>query len=130
VGEQEDATAALDFLRARHPALPLWVAGFSFGARVGLAVGARDARVVKLFGVGLALSLFDLSFLVPLGKPKAFIQGERDEFSSGAQAEEFVATLAEPRRIEIVPGATHLFPGKLVELEGAIARAVEFLKMQ
>src|SRR4051812_26347411 len=53
VGEQEDATAAVDLLAGRHPALPLWMTGFSFGARVGLEVGARDERVAKLLGVGL-----------------------------------------------------------------------------
>ena len=96
----------------------------------GLEVGARDARVEKLFGVGLALSMFDLSFLLPVAKPKAFIQGERDEFASGAQAEAFVAKMAEPRHLEVIPGASHLFPGKLVELEAAVARAVEYLKMK
>src|SRR5258708_31867953 len=47
-GEEEDALAALDLLAQLHPRLPLWMAGFSFGARVGLSVGARDVRVEKL----------------------------------------------------------------------------------
>src|SRR5690242_2557571 len=38
-GELEDVRAALDFLQARSPGLPLWVAGFSFGAWVGLREG-------------------------------------------------------------------------------------------
>jgi alpha/beta superfamily hydrolase len=63
VGEEDDAQAALDVLAARHPALPLWMAGFSFGARVGLTVGGRDPRVSKLLGIGLALKMFDYSFL-------------------------------------------------------------------
>jgi alpha/beta superfamily hydrolase len=128
VGEQDDATAALDFLRERHPSLPLWMAGFSFGARVGLEVGARDPRVVKLLGVGLALSMFDLSFLLAVTKPKAFIQGGSDEFAGAAKVEEFVKGMIEPKRLEIVPGASHLFTGKQAELEAAIARAIEFLQ--
>ena len=59
VGEEEDVRAALDFLRAQAPGLPIWIAGFSFGARVGLTVGARSDDVVKLFGIGLALHMFD-----------------------------------------------------------------------
>ncbi|MBI5546645.1 MAG: alpha/beta hydrolase [Deltaproteobacteria bacterium] len=128
IGEQEDAIAALDFLSARQPSLPLWMAGFSFGARVGLDVGARDPRVVRLLGVGLALTVFDLSFLYPVTKPKAFIQGEADEFGAGPQVEELVARMAEPKRLEIVSGASHLFPGKLPELEQAIGRGVAFLQ--
>jgi alpha/beta superfamily hydrolase len=45
VGEEDDARAALDFLAERAPGIPLWMAGFSFGARVGLTVGDADARV-------------------------------------------------------------------------------------
>jgi len=128
VGEQEDVGAALDFLAARHPALPLWVAGFSFGSRVGLEVGVRDARVSKLLGVGLAVSAFDYSFLLATTKPKAFIQAEQDEFGGASEIEELVARMAEPKRLEIVPGTTHLFPKKLAELEAAAGRSVEFLK--
>ena len=62
-GEEEDALAALDLLAQRYPDLPLWMAGFSFGARVGLTVGARDGRIERLLGVGLALRMFDYHFL-------------------------------------------------------------------
>ena len=82
IGEEDDARAAIDFLRARHPTLPLWVAGFSFGARVGLSVGARDPRVDKLLGVGLALKMFDYSFLSACPKPKAIIQASDDEYGA------------------------------------------------
>src|SRR5918992_1293611 len=44
-GEQEDARAALDHLAGAYPGLPVFLAGFSFGARVGLEVGTRDGRV-------------------------------------------------------------------------------------
>src|SRR5580765_1850567 len=71
VGEEADALAALDTLAGLHPDLPLWMAGFSFGARVGLTGGAREPRVGKLLGIGLALSMFDYSFLATTPKPKA-----------------------------------------------------------
>ena len=82
IGEEDDARDALDFLRARHPTLPLWMAGFSFGARVGLSVGARDTRVEKLIGVGLALKMFDYGFLASSTKPKAIIQASDDEYGA------------------------------------------------
>src|SRR5436305_6415286 len=37
-GEQEDARLALDYLAANYPGRPAFLAGFSFGARVGLEV--------------------------------------------------------------------------------------------
>jgi len=128
VGELEDVAAAIDFVSARHPGLPLWVAGFSFGARVGLEAAVRDPRVTKLLGVGLALSVFDQSFLFPVSLPKAFVQGAVDEFGAGPQVEAVVAKMAEPKHLEVVPGASHLFPGKHPELEAALARAVAWLQ--
>ncbi|HEU4594003.1 MAG TPA: alpha/beta hydrolase, partial [Pyrinomonadaceae bacterium] len=38
-GEQEDARLALDYLAGKYPGQPVTLAGFSFGARVGLEVG-------------------------------------------------------------------------------------------
>lgn len=128
IGEEDDARDALDFLRARHPALPLWMAGFSFGARVGLSVGARDARVEKLLGVGLALEMFDYGFLAASGKPKAIIQAADDEYGARDAIEAAVRAMAEPKRLWIVDGATHLFPGRLDPFEAAAREAVGYLK--
>jgi alpha/beta superfamily hydrolase len=127
VGEEEDAAAALDYLQARHPGLPLWMAGFSFGARVGLTVGARDHRVSKLLGIGLALKMFDYSILATCEKPKAIVQASEDEYGGRAEIEAAVATMAPPKTLFIVDGATHLFPRHLDELERAAAAAVAFL---
>jgi alpha/beta superfamily hydrolase len=126
-GEEDDALAALETLAQRHPTLPLWMAGFSFGARVGLTVGAREARVEKLLGIGLALSMFDYSFLNACPKPKALIQAANDEYGNGAAVETAVAAMSEPKRLWIVDGATHLFPQHLAELEGAAAEAAKWL---
>jgi uncharacterized protein len=127
IGEEEDARAAIDFLRARHPTLPLWVAGFSFGARVGLSVGARDPRVEKLLGVGLALKMFDYSFLAACTKPKAIIQASEDEYGARDAIEAAVRGMAEPKRLWLVDGATHLFPGQLDPFEAAAREAVRYL---
>jgi alpha/beta superfamily hydrolase len=127
-GEEEDVRAALDFLQARHPALPLWVAGFSFGARVGLSVGVRDPRVERLLGVGLAPSLFDLSFLENAAKPKAIIHAERDELASMTELRALFERMPEPKLLRVVPEATHLFAGKLDEVARAIREAIRWLE--
>ena len=130
VGEEADARAALDFLAERYPDVPLWMAGFSFGARVGLTVGAADDRVRKLLGVGLALKMFDYGFLAASPKPKAIIQAADDEYGGRDAITAAVAGMAEPRRLWVVDAATHLFPGKLDELEQAAKSAVEYLLTQ
>lgn len=126
-GEEDDARDALEFLAARHPTLPLWMAGFSFGARVGLRVGAREARVSKLLGVGLALEMFDYGFLAACSKPKAIIQAAHDEYGGRDAIEAAVRGMSEPKRLWIVEGATHLFPGQLDPFEAAAREAVAYL---
>jgi alpha/beta superfamily hydrolase len=128
VDEEDDARAALDFLDQRAPGVPLWMAGFSFGARVGLTVGAGDARVQKLFGVGLALKMFDYRIFGGSPKPKAIIQAANDEYAGRAEIEAAFAEMAEPKRLFIVENATHLFPGQLDPLERAANDAVAFLR--
>ena len=130
VGEEDDARAALDFLAARAPGVPLWMAGFSFGARVGLTVGAAEARVDKLLGVGLALKMFDYGFLATSSKPKAIIQAADDEFGGRDAITAAVATMADPKRLFVVDHATHLFPGQLDPLEHAATEAITFLRAQ
>ncbi len=128
IDEEEDARAALDFLEQRAPGVPLWMAGFSFGARVGLTVGAGDARVQKLFGVGLALKMFDYRIFGGSPKPKAIIQAANDEYAARAEIEAAFAEMAEPKRLFIVEDATHLFQGQLDPLERAAAEAVAYLR--
>ncbi len=127
IGEEDDVRAAMELLSGLHPSLPLWIAGFSFGAAVGLSVGARDARVEKLLGVGLALSLSDFGFLERCSKPMAFIQGERDEYADAEAVRALAQKLRAPRRLVVVEGASHLFPGRFPALEEAIAEAVGWL---
>jgi alpha/beta superfamily hydrolase len=127
VGEEDDARAALEALARRHPRLPLWMAGFSFGARVGLTVGAHEPRVEKLLGIGLALNMFDYSFLGATPKPKALIQAANDEYGGRAPIEAAVATFMEPKKLWIVDDATHLFPQHLAPLEAAAGEAARWL---
>src|SRR6478672_9857223 len=119
VGEEDDVRAAVDFLREHAPGLPIWIAGFSFGARVGLTVGARSDDVVKLLGIGLALRMFDYGFLSGCRKPKAIIQAAQDEYGGRDEIEAAFQSMSEPKQLWIVDGATHLFPGQLDPFERA-----------
>jgi hypothetical protein len=117
VGEQGDVRAALDYLAAHFPGLPVCSIGFSFGAWVGLAVGATDARVSTLVGLGVPVNAYDFSFIREVRKPKLIIQGTRDEFGPQAQVAELYDSLAEPKQIHWVEGADHFFAGKLDEVQ-------------
>jgi uncharacterized protein len=130
-GEQEDARTALSFLAERYPGLPLVVAGFSFGARVGLEVGTADARVRLLIGIGTPVSIpereYDFSFLRACRKPLLLVHGERDEFGSVEDLRALAAELPPEARVQIrvIPGAGHFFDEQLEELRRVIAEWVK-----
>src|SRR5713226_10006927 len=124
-GEQDDVRAALDFLAKEFPQRPLLLAGFSFGAWVGLRVGCADARVSELVGLGLPASGSDLTFVQSCPKPKLFGQGDRDQFGSRERVESLVAGMAEAEKkhatVQFIPGADHFFAGKLDQVHSALA---------
>jgi len=124
-GEREDVRAAIDYRAAHYPGLPVCLAGFSFGAWVGIEVGATEARVSTLVGLGVPVSTASFDFLRDVRKPKLFIQGTRDEFGSVAQVSELYDSLAEPKKIHWVQGADHFCAGKLDEVQQVLQ---EFLK--
>jgi hypothetical protein len=119
-GEAEDVRAALRYLEERLPAAGLVLAGFSFGAWVGLQVGCEDERVRALVGVGLPADESDLSYLASCPKPKLFVQGTRDQYGSRPAMEAVVARVASPRQLIWIEGADHFFAGHLKQLRAAI----------
>ena len=64
IGERDDVRAALQFLIAEFPGVPLLVAGFSFGSVVGLRVGCETPQVTQLIALGLPVNNADVSFLL------------------------------------------------------------------
>ena len=127
-GEEEDVRAALDHLEAQFPGSRLIVAGFSFGAWVGLHRGCGDPRVSDLIGLGLPIDDRKLGFdyLTTCTKPKVLIQGEEDQYAARAHFENFVQTFhpdaARATRVVFIPGADHFFTGHLAEMAEALRR--------
>ena len=120
-GEQSDAKAALEFLAAQFPGIPLLVAGFSFGSFVGLRVGCPHERVTELIGLGIPVNSTDFSFLRECPKPKLFVHGSEDQFGARSKVEETVAALPGENRLVIVEDADHFFAGQLGEFNAAIS---------
>src|SRR5581483_8373503 len=60
-GEREDFRAALDFMTARYPGVPVWAGGMSFGSWIALTVGAEDPRVGALLGIAVTVNRYDFA---------------------------------------------------------------------
>jgi len=119
-GEQGDVRAALDYLAQEFPGRPILLAGFSFGAWIGLRVGCQDTRVERLIGLGIPVNSSDLGYLRSCTKPKLIVQAGLDQFGSVANVEALFAAMPEPKELKIVEGVDHFFAGKLEQVGAAI----------
>jgi uncharacterized protein len=123
-GEIDDAEAALRWLQAQHPGLPLTLLGFSFGGFVAASlagrVEARGEMLERLFMVAPAVSRL-------AGQPMAeqctltIIQPEDDEVIDPATVHAFSAELQRPHELLKVAECGHFFHGKLVDLKELVA---------
>jgi alpha/beta superfamily hydrolase len=119
-GEMDDYRAALRFMADRYPAVPLWAAGFSFGAWIAWNVALDDPRVDLLLGIGLPVNRFDFAAVTSSDKAKVLIHGERDELIPVREIRRFYAQLREPKELVVIDGADHLLDGKTSELADAV----------
>src|SRR5947209_325687 len=120
-GEMEDVRYALEFLSHRYPGLPVILAGFSFGAYVGLRVAAADDRVQAMIGLGTPARMFNGEVLEGSHKPKLFIHGTADELAPYNLAVQWFEQVPAPKSLVAVEGADHFFQGHLDEVQAIIA---------
>jgi hypothetical protein len=129
-GEQDDVRAAIDWL-ARHISKPILLAGFSFGANIGMRAGCGDPRIHGILGLGLPVKAenrsYTYDFLPQCTVPKLFVCGDHDQFAPQNVLEQVLQTVPEPKRIVWVEGADHFFQGiaeapgsKLDQMQDAI----------
>lgn len=119
-GEVDDAIAVLDALHP-DPALPLVVAGFSFGGYVASQVAARaGARhgLVRTVLVGPATQNFSVA---PVAENTLVIQGELDDVVPLQATLDWARPQSLP--VVVVPGGGHFFHGQLPLLKTIVLRA-------
>ncbi|MEO8847561.1 MAG: alpha/beta fold hydrolase [Casimicrobiaceae bacterium] len=113
-GETDDALAVLAYAQQRFGALPLALAGFSFGSFVQTRVAQRVA-FERLVLVGPAVNRFEGA---SVAAETIVIHGEEDDVVPLAD----VLAWARPQQLPIVvfPGCGHFFHGRLVQLQQVV----------
>jgi alpha/beta superfamily hydrolase len=120
-GELSDAAAALDWAQATNPdARACWIAGFSFGAWIGMQLLMRRPEVEGFISVAAPASLYDFSFLAPCPSSGLFVHGDKDAVVPTTAVAQLVEKLKTQKGIvieqQIVRGANHFFDGKVEQL--------------
>jgi len=121
-GELTDAASALDWLQSINAnASQCWIAGFSFGAWIGMQLLMRRPEIDRFISVAPPANIFDFAFLAPCPSSGLILQGDKDEVVPEESVKKLSEKLGKQRDIEIdyriIKGANHFFTGKLDKLE-------------
>jgi len=114
IGELADAATALDWLQTNNPtASQCWVAGYSFGAWIGMQLLMRRPEIDAFISVSPPANQYDFSFLAPCPSSGLILQGDQDTLVPHESVQKLVHKLSHQRDIKIeyrkIPGSDHFF---------------------
>ena len=120
-GELADAASALDWLQTYNQnAGACWIAGFSFGAWIGMQLLMRRPEISGFVSVAPPANMHDFSFLAPCPSSGLVIHGDADDVVPEASVAKLVDKLSHQRDIDIdyrvVRGASHFFQDHMEDL--------------
>ena len=118
-GEIDDALAVI--AAHRDPALPLALAGFSFGGYVASQAAARlpdDAKVERLVLVGPSTQKQKVA---PVPEETLVIHGESDDIVPLSATLDWARPQSLP--VVVIPGVGHFFHGQLALLKNLVVRS-------
>jgi alpha/beta superfamily hydrolase len=124
-GELSDAASALDWLQGYNAnATGCWIAGFSFGAWIGMQLLMRRPEIDGFIAVAPPANLYDFGFLAPCPSSGLIIHGDQDTIVPQEATQKLVTKLSHQRDIKIdfkvLPGADHFFQSRMPELTAAV----------
>ncbi len=117
IGELSDAASALDYLQTLNPnAKGCWVAGFSFGAWIGMQLLMRRPEIQGFISVAPPANMYDFTFLAPCPSSGLIINGTGDRVVPPSDITTLADKLKQQKGItithEVIDGAGHFFdPG-------------------
>jgi len=122
-GERDDLGAVFEWTRAQHPGHAIWLAGFSFGAYVSLAMHAQ-LRPELLISIAPPAGRWDFAHIPAPKMPWLVIQGEADEVVDPEAVYAWLDTLEAQPEVIRMPATGHFFHRKMMDLRGVIRHGV------
>ena len=121
VGELSDAASALDYLQSmNNNSKHCWVAGFSFGAWIGMQLLMRRPEIEGFMSIAPQPNIYDFSFLAPCPASGLIIHGAEDRVAPVEHVQGLVEKLKAQKGILItqntMEGANHFFSEHQEEL--------------
>ena len=124
-GELADAAAALDWMQTINADAPAtWIAGYSFGAWIGMQLLMRRPEISGFVSIAPPANAYDFTFLAPCPSSGLIVHGDADEVVPRPDLQKLLDRLSHQRGIKIdfadVPGADHLFTDQIDEMMAAV----------
>ena len=129
-GELSDAASALDWLQTVHTdASQCWVAGFSFGAWIGMQLLMRRPEISGFISIAPPANMYDFSFLAPCPASGLILHGDNDEVVPPDSILEMIDKVAKQKDVvlqsQIIDGADHFFGQELDQVEESVIEYLE-----
>lgn len=129
-GELSDAASALDWLQSVHTDAPqCWIAGFSFGAWIGMQLLMRRPEISGFISIAPPANMYDFSFLAPCPASGLVVHGDKDEIVPPDSIVEMIAKVAKQKDVvierQVIEGADHFFGTQLDEVDRLVVTYLE-----
>ena len=130
IGELADAAGSLDWMQTIKPsARAVWVAGFSFGAWIGMQLLMRRPEIEGFISVAPPANMYDFSFLAPCPSDGLIVHGTEDDVVPSSAIEKLNNKLSLQKNIKItnstIKGANHFFQNHMDDLTKTIEDYLE-----
>ncbi|MDR1982740.1 MAG: alpha/beta hydrolase [Holosporaceae bacterium] len=134
-GELTDTAAVLDWIQSINQGeRPLWIAGFSFGALVGMQLLMRRPEIAGFVSVCPPANLYDFSFLAPCPVSGMIINGENDTVCPIDSVNKLVEKLNNQKGIRIdyrvIPNCDHSFKNHLDTIRTCVAEYLDVKRIK
>jgi alpha/beta superfamily hydrolase len=125
IGELSDAASALDWLQSLCPdARQCWIAGYSFGAWIGMQLLMRRPEISGFISIAPPANLYDFSFLAPCPASGLIVHGSADRVVPKEDVDKLVERLHAQKGIEItykvLAQANHFFEKDMDALKSEV----------
>jgi alpha/beta superfamily hydrolase len=129
-GELADAAAALDWMQTYNPnASACWIAGFSFGAWIGMQLLMRRPEISAFISVAPPANMYDFTFLAPCPSSGLILHGSDDQLVPEADVVKLADRLAHQKGITVgyksIKGASHFFEDHMTDLSTAVGAYID-----
>ncbi len=125
IGELSDAASALDWLQTLCPdARQCWIAGYSFGAWIGMQLLMRRPEISGFISIAPPANLYDFAFLAPCPASGLIVQGGADRVVPKDDVDKLVERLNAQKGIKItykvLAQANHFFEKDMDALKSEV----------